>query len=137
MRILLVETDRTVKQGLVAVLKAASMVVDAVDTGEEALEYCRLCDFDMVLLDTTLPDTDGYDVLRRLRAARLSTPVIILADGNSPQAKVKGFAAGADDGGGGAGVGRARGRRRSGGGSRAGGGRGSVGGARRGRGDRR
>ena len=78
-------------------LKAASMVVDAVDTGEEALEYCRLCDFDMVLLAAGLPDMEGYDVVRRLRAARLTTPVLMLSETASPQAKIKGFAAGADD----------------------------------------
>ena len=97
MRILLVEDDRAVKQILIATLKAASMVVDAVETGEEALEYCRLCDFDMVLLDAGLPDMDGYDVVRRLRAARLATPVLMLSETASPQAKIKGFAAGADD----------------------------------------
>ncbi len=97
MRILLVEYNRAVTQGLVAALKAASMVVDAVETGEEALEYCRLSDFDMVLLDLSLPDMDGYDVVRRLRAARLATPVLILSETASAQAKIKGFAAGADD----------------------------------------
>jgi two-component system, cell cycle response regulator CtrA len=73
------------------------MVVDAVETGEEALEYCRLYDFDMVLLDGGLPDMEGYDVVRRMRAARLATPVLMLSETASPQAKIKGFAAGADD----------------------------------------
>ena len=97
MRILLVEDDRFVARGLTAVLKAASMVVDAVESGEEALEYCRLSDFDLVLLDATLPDMDGHDVVRRLRAARSPIPVLILSETASAQAKVKGFAAGADD----------------------------------------
>jgi two-component system cell cycle response regulator CtrA len=97
MRILLVEDDRTMARSLVATLKAASMVVDAVETGEEALEYCRLSDFDMVLLDLSLPDMEGYDVVRRLRAARLATPVLILSETASAQAKIKGFAACADD----------------------------------------
>ena len=51
----------------------------------------------MVLLDMSLPDMEGYDVVRRLRAARLATPVLMLSETASPQAKVKGFAAGADD----------------------------------------
>jgi len=97
MRILLVEDDQFVARGLTAVLKAASMVVDVVESGEEALEYCRLSDFDLVLLDATLPDMDGYDVVRRLRAARQATPVLILSETASAQAKIKGFAAGADD----------------------------------------
>ena len=97
MRILLVENDRHVAQSLLTTLKAASMVVDMVDTGEEALEYCRLGDFDVVLLAQTLPDMDGYDVVRRLRAARLAVPVLMLAETSSSLNKVKGFAAGADD----------------------------------------
>ena len=97
MRILLVEDDRALTQGLVATLKAASMVVDAVETGEEALEYCRLYDFDMVLLDGGLPDMEGHDVVRRLRAARVATPVLVLSEAASPRAKVEAFAAGADD----------------------------------------
>ncbi len=97
MRILLVEDNHAVKQVVVDVLKAASMVVDAVETGEEALEYCRLGDFDMVLLDAGLSDMEGHDVVRRLRAARIATPVLMLSETASPQAKIKGFAAGADD----------------------------------------
>ncbi len=97
MRILLVKGNHAVKQVVVDMLKAASMVVDAVETGEEALEYCRLGDFDMVLLDAGLPDMEGYDVVRRLRAARIATPVLMLSETASPQAKIKGFAAGADD----------------------------------------
>jgi two-component system, cell cycle response regulator CtrA len=84
-------------RGLVATLQAAAMVVDAVETGEEALEYCRLYDFDMVLVDETLPDMAGLDVVRRMRAARLATPVLMLSETASAQAKIKGFAAGADD----------------------------------------
>ena len=97
MRILVVEDYRALTRNLVATLKSAAMVVDAVECGEEALEYCRLYDFDLVLLDTGLPDMEGYDVVRRLRAARLATPVHILSEAASSQAKVKGFAAGADD----------------------------------------
>jgi two-component system cell cycle response regulator CtrA len=97
MRIFLVEDDHTLTQSMVATLKAAAMVVDAVESGEEALEYCRLCDFDLVLLDGGLPDMDGYDVVRGLRAARLATTVLILSEAASSQAKIKGFAAGADD----------------------------------------
>jgi two-component system cell cycle response regulator CtrA len=97
MRILLVEDDRALTHGLTAVLRSASMVVDAVENGEEALEYCRLYDFDMVLVDLTLPDMEGYDVVRRMRAARIATPVLMLSETASAQAKIKGFSAGADD----------------------------------------
>jgi two-component system, cell cycle response regulator CtrA len=97
MRILMVEDDVTAARGLAAMLKTGSMVADMADTGEEALELARLYDYDVILLDLGLPDMDGYEVIRRLRAARVETPVLILSGLSRPQAKVKGFGMGADD----------------------------------------
>ena len=97
MRALLVEDDLTASRGIVAMLKSAAMIVDAVDTGEEAMELARLYDYDVVILDLVLPDMEGYEVVRRLRAARIETPVVILSGLARPQAKVKGFGMGADD----------------------------------------
>ncbi len=67
MRVLLVEDDLTAARGLVAMLKSSAMIVDAVDTGEEALELARLYDYDVIILDLVLPDMEGYEVVRRLR----------------------------------------------------------------------
>ncbi|TCZ61247.1 response regulator transcription factor CtrA [Roseicella aquatilis] len=97
MRALLVEDDMTASRGIVAVLKTAAIVADPVDTGEEALEMVRLYDYDLIILDLVLPDMEGYEVVRRLRAARVETPVLILSGLTRPQAKVKGLAMGADD----------------------------------------
>jgi two-component system, cell cycle response regulator CtrA len=63
----------------------------------EALELARHYDYDAVILDLMLPDMEGYDVVRRMRAARIETPVVILSGLSRPQAKVKGLAMGADD----------------------------------------
>jgi two-component system cell cycle response regulator CtrA len=97
MRVLLVEDDTIVARGVTLALKAATMIVDAADTGEEALELARLYDYDIVILDLMLPDMEGYEVVRRLRAARVETPVLILSGLTRPQAKVRGFGMGADD----------------------------------------
>ena len=97
MRALLVEDEITTARGIVAMLKAAAIVVDTVDTGEEALDLAKLYDYDIILLDLGLPDMEGYEVLRRLRSARVETPVLILSGWARTQAKVKGFGAGADD----------------------------------------
>ena len=97
MRVLLVEDDLAAARGIAAMLKASAMVVDTVDTGEEALELARLYDYDIVVLDLVLPDMEGYEVLRRLRGTRIETPVLILSGLARPQAKVKGFGVGADD----------------------------------------
>jgi len=57
----------------------------------------RHYDYDIVLLDLMLPDMDGYEVVRRMRSARVEAPVIVLSGLTRPQAKVKAFSVGADD----------------------------------------
>lgn len=97
MRVLLVEDDVTAARGISLILKSAGFTVDHTDMGREALEMVRRYDYDLILLDLMLPDIEGYEVVRRMRAARLATPVIVLSALCRPQAKVKAFAVGADD----------------------------------------
>ena len=79
MRVLLVEDDLTTARGVSLMLRAANAMVDVIDTGEEALEMVRHYDYDVVVLDLMLPDMEGYEVIRRMRAARRDTPVLILS----------------------------------------------------------
>ncbi len=97
MRVLLVEDDAISARALTAFLKADGAVTDVADTGEEALELVCHYDYDIVVLDLMLPDMEGYDVVRRMRAAKIDVPVLILSGLSRPQAKVKGFGMGADD----------------------------------------
>jgi two-component system, cell cycle response regulator CtrA len=97
MRVLLVEDDLTTAQGVTLMLKNSGAVVDQTDTGEEALELAKRYDYDIVVLDLMLPDMEGYEVVRRMRLARVDTPVLILSGLSMPDAKVKGFGVGADD----------------------------------------
>src|SRR5271154_1284110 len=97
MRVLLVEPDMTSARGATQLLKSIDAVVDTVDTGEEALEMARHYDYDIVILDLLLPDMDGFDVVRRLRGARIETPVMVLSGLQGPQARVKALGLGADD----------------------------------------
>jgi two-component system, cell cycle response regulator CtrA len=97
MRVLLIEDDLTAARGLSLMLKSGGAVVDQADTGEEALELVRHYDYDVVILDLMLPDMEGYEVVRRMRAARIETPVLIVSGLSRPQAKVKGLGMGADD----------------------------------------
>lgn len=97
MRVLLVEDDLTAARGISMMLKSGGAVVDEAETGEEALELVRHYDYDIVVLDLMLPDMEGYDVVRRMRAARIEVPVLILSGLSRPQAKVRGLDAGADD----------------------------------------
>jgi two-component system cell cycle response regulator CtrA len=97
MRVLLVEDDLIAARGIAMVLKTGGAVIDQIDNGEEALELIRHYDYDIVVLDLDLPDMEGYEVVRRMRASRKDTPVLILSGNTKPQAKVKGFGIGADD----------------------------------------
>ena len=97
MRVLLVEDDPTTSQSIEMMLSTAGMVLDTTDMGEEGLEIGKLYDYDIIILDLMLPDMDGYEVLRRLRASKVETPVLILSGLTESEEKVKGLGTGADD----------------------------------------
>ncbi len=97
MRVLLVEDDASTAQSVEMMLRTEGMVVDTTGLGEDGLEIARLYDYDIVVLDLLLPDIDGYEVLRRLRAAGQTTPVLILSGLTESEKKIKGFGTGADD----------------------------------------
>ena len=97
MRVLLIEDDPTTAQSIELMLKSAGMVIDSTSYGEDGLEISRLYDYDIIVLDLMLPDIDGYELLRRLRSARIDTPVLILSGLTEADQKVKGLGGGADD----------------------------------------
>ena len=97
MRVLIVEGDGAANRALVPLLRSSAIVVDQIEAGQETLELTRHYDYDLVLLDMVLPDMEGYDVVRRMRAARIDTPVIMQAALVRPQARVKAFGMGVDD----------------------------------------
>jgi two-component system cell cycle response regulator CtrA len=78
-------------------LRSEGYVCDSTDMGEDGLEIGKLYDYDIIVLDLMLPDIDGYEVLRRLRAARVQTPILILSGLNGLDDKIKGLGVGADD----------------------------------------
>ena len=96
-RILVVEDERDLALGLQANLEVEGYDVAVAHTGEEGLRLARGHAPDLVILDLMLPDTDGYDVLARLRRAQLDMPVIILTARGEEVDKVRGFRTGADD----------------------------------------
>ena len=97
MRVLLVEDDPTTQQSVRMMLESASMVVDTTDLGEDGLEISKIYDYDIIILDLMLPDISGMEVLRRLRNAKIETPVLILSGLTESEIKVKGLGSGADD----------------------------------------
>ena len=97
MRVLLVEDDSATAQSIEMMLRSESYVCDTTDMGEDGLEIGKLYDYDIIILDLMLPDIDGYEVLRRLRAARVQTPILILSGLSGLDDKIKGLGVGADD----------------------------------------
>ena len=97
MRVLLVEDDRAMARSVELMLDNAGFEHETAFNGETALEYARTYEFDVVMLDLTLPDMHGHEVLKRLRMLRIATPVLILSGDSETGTKVTGFGAGADD----------------------------------------
>jgi two-component system cell cycle response regulator CtrA len=97
MRVLLIEDDAVVAQSITFMLKTAGLNPFVTDLGEEGIDLGKLYDYDIILLDLTLPDMSGYEVLRSLRGAKVKTPVLILSGMAGIEDKVKGLGFGADD----------------------------------------
>ncbi len=97
MRVLLIEDDAATSKSIELMLGSEGFNVYATDLGEEGLDLGKLYDYDIILLDLNLPDMHGYDVLKKLRVAKISTPILILSGQNEIDSKVKGLGFGADD----------------------------------------
>jgi DNA-binding response OmpR family regulator len=97
MRVLLVEDDVMIGQGLETALQQIGAAVDWVRDGEHAATALRTTAFDLVLLDLGLPRRDGIGILRELRQRGGATPVIILTARDDVRHRVEGLDAGADD----------------------------------------
>ncbi len=97
MRVLVVEDDASLAKSIELMLRSDGYVCDVTDLGEDGLEIGKLYDYDIIILDLMLPDIDGYEVLRRLRQARVKTPILILSGLSGLDDKIKGLGFGADD----------------------------------------
>ena len=97
MRFLIIEDDSATARAVEAILKTEDFICVTTDLGEDGLEIGKLYDYDLIILDILLPDIDGYELLRRLRGAKVETPTLILSGMAEPDNKIKGFGIGADD----------------------------------------
>lgn len=95
--ILVIEDNADLAYGLRNNLEIDGHTVDTAETGEEGLHRVAAAAPDLIVLDLMLPNLDGYQVLRRLRAEHHQMPVLILTARTEEADKVLGFRLGADD----------------------------------------
>ena len=96
-RVLLVEDDEHLAEGIAFNLRNSGYEVETATTGEEALQTMERYAFDLVLLDLMLPGIDGLEVVRRLRRAGNTKPVLVITARNRADDTIAGLDAGADD----------------------------------------
>jgi DNA-binding response OmpR family regulator len=94
---LIVEDERRLADVLAHILKEANYSVDAVYTGGDGLSYALSGQYDAAVLDVMLPGMNGFEIVRRLREAKVSTPVLMLTAKGEVADRVQGLDAGADD----------------------------------------
>lgn len=97
MRILLIEDDTPTAKGIEALLKQEGLVVDTTSFGQYGLEVGKIYDYDSIILDLMLPDIEGTEVIKKLRAANIGTPVVVLSGLSESKNKVTCLDIGADD----------------------------------------
>lgn len=97
MRILLVEDDPLLADGLARALKQSAYVVELASDGKAADQWLKTEEFDLVILDLGLPEIDGSEVLQRLRQRKQHTPVLILSARMALEERVRLLNLGADD----------------------------------------
>ena len=97
MRLLLVDDDQHTTELLEEVLTDQHYVVDVAADGQEAWDFVKSFNYDLLLLDVTLPKLDGINLCHQLRSQKYQMPILMLTARDSTQDQVAGLDAGADD----------------------------------------
>ncbi|MCZ2153662.1 MAG: response regulator transcription factor [Bryobacterales bacterium] len=97
MRLLLVDGEKGILEFLAHSLDGVGYTVEPVSSGEEALAKMAVRPFDLVILETALPDMDGLSLLEKVRIRKGDLPVIVLSSRSAVEDRVRGLEAGADD----------------------------------------
>ena len=96
MRVLLVEDEKPLSAAICKMLSAEQIVADPVYTGTDGLDWALGGNYDAIILDVMLPGMDGFSVLKKLRAEKISTPVLMLTARGGLDDRIRGLESGAD-----------------------------------------
>ena len=97
MKLLYAEDERAMSEAVTDILSYHKYSVDAVYDGQDALDYARNEQYDGIILDVMMPKMSGFEVLRRLRAEGINTPVLLLTAKAEVEDRIEGLDLGADD----------------------------------------
>ncbi|MEM1159027.1 MAG: response regulator transcription factor [Verrucomicrobiota bacterium] len=97
MNILLIEDDAHIRSGLVQLLREEGFHVDAFDNGEEGLYHASEWEYDLIILDVMLPELNGWEITKQLRAQQKRIPILMLTALSEIDDVVTGLNLGADD----------------------------------------
>ncbi len=96
-RILVVEDDQDINQLIAMNLKDMNLDVDTCDHGRRGFEMAKSGQYDLMVLDLMLPEMDGLEICRSLRAENIYTPILMLTARDSEADRIVGLEMGADD----------------------------------------
>lgn len=97
MRILLVDDDAALRQVLTQCLSDENYAIDTARDGQQGWEYASTYDYDLVILDVVMPQLDGVNLCKKLRAQGRTMPILLLTAQASRDTQLRGWDAGADD----------------------------------------
>ena len=96
MKILIIEDEKLLADSLCELLQSKGFETEAVYDGKSGRDYAELGIYDLLILDVMMPEMDGYEVARRVRAHRCSTPILMLTAKSGLEDRIEGLNAGAD-----------------------------------------
>ncbi len=96
MKILIIEDEKLLAKSLCDLLDSKGFETEAVYDGKSGMEYAELGVYDLLILDVMMPEMDGYEVARRVRAHRCATPILMLTAKSGLEDRIEGLNSGAD-----------------------------------------